>query len=57
MIDALRVPSHGRNTNRDVADITSLGEGFRKMATMVNGSGDIDCFFDVIPGTCNGDVN
>jgi hypothetical protein len=35
------------NTNRDVADISSLGEGFRqKMGTMVSGSGNIDCLFD-----------
>ena len=44
------------NTNRNVADITSLGEGFQQqMATLVSGSGDIDCFFDVLPSTCHGD--
>jgi hypothetical protein len=52
-----RTQSWTLNTNRDVADITSLGEGFAKnQATMVSGSGDIDCFFDVIPDACNGDV-
>jgi hypothetical protein len=44
------------NTNRDVADITSLGEGFAKnQATMVSGSGDIDCLFNVLPESCAGD--
>ena len=44
------------NTNRDVADITSLGEAFRKnMATLVSGSGEIDCFFDYVPSACGGD--
>ena len=34
------------NTDRDVADITPLGEGFQKnMATLVSGSGSLDCFF------------
>ena len=37
------------NTNR-VADITGLGEGFRKnKATTVSGSGELDCFFNVRP--------
>ena len=44
------------NTNRDVADITSLGEGFAKnQATLVSGSGDIDCLFNVLPDNCAGD--
>ena len=52
-----RTQSWTLNTNREVADITSLGDGFQKrMATMVSGSDDIDCFFDVIPDACNGDV-
>ena len=51
-----RTVSWTLNTNRNVADITSLGDGFQKqMATLVSGSGDIDCFFDVLPGICNGD--
>ena len=51
-----RTVSWTLNTNRDVADITSLGEGFQKqMATLVSGSGDIDCFFDLEPSTCYGD--
>ena len=46
------------NTNRDVADITSLGEGFQKnMATMVSGSGELECFFDAIPDACGEDSN
>ena len=44
------------NTNRAVADITSLGEAFEKnMATLVSGSGNIDCFFDYVPSVCYGD--
>lgn len=51
-----RTQSWTLNTNRDTADITSLGEGFQKqMATLVSGSGDIDCLFDVLPSPCNGD--
>jgi hypothetical protein len=35
------------NTDREVADFTSLGDSFRQqMATLVSGSGQIDCFFD-----------
>lgn len=51
-----RTQSWTLNTNREVADITSLGEGFQKnQATMVSGSGDLNCFFDVKPDACNGD--
>ena len=51
-----RTRSWTLNTNRDVADTTSLGDGFQKqMATLVSGSGDIDCLFDVLPSTCHGD--
>jgi hypothetical protein len=51
-----RTESWELNTNRDTADITSLGEGFQKnMATLVSGSGQIDCFFDVLPDTMAGD--
>lgn len=35
------------NTDRDVADYTSLGDNFhQQMATLVSGSGELDCFFD-----------
>lgn len=35
------------NTDREVADYTSLGDSFRQqMSTLVSGSGEIDCFFD-----------
>ena len=35
------------NTNRDLADFTSLGDAFRQqMGMLVSGSGDITCFFD-----------
>lgn len=48
-----RTISWALNTNREVADITSLGEGFEKrMATLVSGSGNIDCFFDILPDFC-----
>ena len=51
-----RTRSWTLNTNRDVADITSLGEGFKKnQATLVSGSGELDCFFDVLPDYCQGD--
>ena len=41
------------NTNRDVADITPLGEGFAKnMATLVSGSGVIDCLFTAGKDKC-----
>lgn len=34
------------NTNREIVDITPLGEGFEKnMSTLVSGSGTLDCFF------------
>jgi len=42
------------NTNRDVADITSLGEGFqRQMGTLVSGSGSLECFFDTQARRCD----
>ena len=51
-----RTQSWTLNTNRDVADITSLGDGFQKnMGTMVSGSGELDCLFDVYPELCGGD--
>ena len=51
-----RTVSWTLNTDRDTADITGLGDSFRKqMSTLVSGSGDIDCFFDVLPSTCYGD--
>jgi hypothetical protein len=35
------------NTDRDVADFTSLGDSFKqRMSTLVSGSGDLDCFFE-----------
>lgn len=35
------------NTDREVADFTSLGDSFKQqMGTMVSGSGELDCFFD-----------
>jgi len=35
------------NTDRDVADFTSLGDSFKQqMGTLVSGSGELDCFFD-----------
>jgi len=45
------------NTDREVADFTSLGDGFRQnMSTLVSGSGDLDCFFDFASGrACSGE--
>ncbi len=35
------------NTDRDVADFTSLGDSFKqRMSTLVSGSGELDCFFE-----------
>ena len=45
------------NTNREVADITPLGEGFRKnMSTMVSGSGQLDCLFTAGSEPCVDDA-
>ena len=45
------------NTNRDVADISNLGDGFRKnMAVMVSGSGSLECIFDALPDACGEDA-
>jgi hypothetical protein len=42
------------NTNREVADVTSLGEGFQKQVeTLVSGSGSVDCFFDTNARICD----
>jgi hypothetical protein len=46
------------NTNREVADISSLGDGFRQnMAVMVSGSGSLDCLFDALPDACGDDMD
>ena len=35
------------NTDREVADFTSLGDSFKQqMGTLVSGSGDLNCYFD-----------
>ena len=45
------------NTNRDVADISNLGEGFRKTWPSWSAAvGDIDCFFDALPDACGEDA-
>ena len=45
------------NTNRDVADTTSLGDSFQQnMATLISGSGQLECLFDVTQGWCNGSI-
>ena len=45
------------NTNREVADITPLGQGFAKnMSVMVSGSGQLECFFDAGFRLCDTDV-
>ena len=46
------------NTNREVADISNLGDAFRKnMALMVSGSGSVDALFDALPDACGEDAN
>ena len=41
------------NTNREMANITPLGEGFEKnMATLVSGSGSLECFFSAGRDQC-----
>ena len=46
------------NTNRDIADTTSLGDGFQKqMATLVSGSGDLDCLFDIPQEFCGNETS
>lgn len=40
------------NTDREVADFTSLGDGFKQqMSTLVSGSGELDCLFDFNAGS------
>ena len=42
------------NTNRNMVDITPLGEGFAKnMATLVSGSGTVDCLFTAGDDECD----
>nr|BAR34302.1 phage major tail protein 2 [uncultured Mediterranean phage uvMED] len=42
------------NTDRDVADFTSLGDNFKqRMSTMISGSGDLDCYFDYENRLCS----
>ncbi len=40
------------NTDREVADFTSLGDSFKQqMSTLVSGSGELDCLFDFNAGS------
>jgi hypothetical protein len=49
-----QVLSFELNTNRDVADLSSLGDGFRQqMGTMVSGSGTVDCLWDYEARACD----
>ena len=42
------------NTDREVADVTPLGEGFRKNhAVLVSGSGSLECLFDAGVNACD----
>ena len=42
------------NTNREVADLSSLGDGFKQqMGTMVSGSGTVDCLWDYEARGCD----
>ena len=41
------------NTDRETADITALGEGFRKnQGVLVSGGGELDCLFDATVNIC-----
>jgi hypothetical protein len=43
------------NTDREVADFTSLGDGFKQQqGTLVSGSGELDCLFDLPIEDCDG---
>ena len=45
------------NTDREVADITNLGEGFRRnKAILVSGGGNLECLFDAGIDECNNDI-
>ena len=45
------------NTNREMANITPLGEGFEKnMSTLVSGSGTLECFFSAGRDSCDTDT-
>jgi len=45
------------STDRDVADVTSLGDAFRQQwSGLISGSGEIRCFWDWRPSRC-GDVD
>jgi hypothetical protein len=49
-----QVLSYELNTNRDVADLSSLGDGFKQqMGTLVSGSGTVDCLWDYEARNCD----
>ena len=46
------------NNDRETADVTPLGEGFRKNhATLVSGSGNLECIFDAGGNACDENAN
>lgn len=49
------VASFELNTSRDAVDVSELGEEFRQQhATMISGSGNLNCFFDYRHDICDG---
>ena len=49
------VTSFELNTSRDAVDVTELGEEFHKQhATLISGSGTLNCFFDYRHEMCDG---
>jgi hypothetical protein len=56
--DLAQTVSWELNTNREVADVSSLGDGFRKQqGTMVSGSGELDCLWDLGLSVCDPEVD
>ena len=50
-----RVTNFELNTSREAVDVTELGEEFREQhATLISGSGQLNCFFDYKHERCGG---
>ena len=52
------VTSFELNTSREAVDVTELGDEFREQhATLISGSGTLNCFFDYAHDRCGGGVS
>ena len=52
------VTSFELNTSREAVDVTELGDEFREQhATLISGSGTLNCFFDYAHDRCSGRVS